>query len=154
MENISVVAVKQVRERTLPYNVRSIRQPEDAYSILCEAMALHEEAIEKFGVLLLDTKCDVNAIQIISAGTLDQTIVHPRSVFQAAVLANARQMILFHNHPSGDPKASRADVDITLRLIDASRIMGIPIIDHIIVGDGTFYSMRAHGDMPAPEEAA
>lgn len=75
-------------------------------------------------------------------GTLDSALVHPREVFEAALLANAAAIVAGHNHPSGDPTPSPDDVEITRRLAATGEVLGIPVLDHIIVGDGRYYSFK------------
>ena len=106
---------------------------------------LHDEPNEVFAILCLTTKLRVIAYHEVSRGTIDATLVHPREVFKAALLANAATIVVAHNHPSGDPTPSRDDLQITDRLIDAGRIMGITVADHVIVGDGRWFSFRDHG---------
>jgi DNA repair protein RadC len=106
--------------------------------------------VEHFGVLLLDTRHRVLRTTLLSIGTLDASIVHPREVFREATLAGAFALILFHNHPSGDAKPSPDDVALTRRLIAAGELMGITVLDHIIVTDRGYYSLREAGDLRAP----
>ena len=101
--------------------------------------------VEQFGVLLLDTKHRVVRSTILSVGTLDASIVHPRDVFREAVTGGAASIVLFHNHPSGDPEPSREDSRLTERLIAAGVLMGINVIDHIILGDARYFSYREKG---------
>lgn len=101
--------------------------------------------VEQFGVVLLDTRSHVLRVKIVSIGSLDQTVVHPREVFREAAAASAAAIVLFHNHPSGDPTPSPDDVALTRRLADAGEIMGIEVLDHLILGDGRFFSMRDAG---------
>jgi DNA repair protein RadC len=98
--------------------------------------------VEQFGVVLLDTKRRVIRTRVVSVGTLDASVVHPREVFREAVAANAAVLVLFHNHPSGDPEPSRDDDELTQRLVAAGVIMGIDVIDHIILGDGRYWSLH------------
>jgi DNA repair protein RadC len=101
--------------------------------------------VEQFGVVMLDTRNHVLRIKIVSMGSLDQTVVYPREVFREAAGASAAAIVLFHNHPSGDPTPSPDDVALTRRLADAGEIMGIEVLDHLILGDGRFFSMREAG---------
>ena len=105
--------------------------------------------VEQFGVVLLDTKHRVLRISLLSVGTLDASIVHPREVFREATVAGAAAIILFHNHPSGDPRPSGEDVALTQRLMDAGEIMGINVIDHVILVDHGFHSLREGGHLTA-----
>ncbi len=101
--------------------------------------------VEQFGVLLLDTKHRVLRTLVLSVGTLDASIVHPREVFGAAAAAGAAALVLFHNHPSGDPKPSQDDVQLTRRLAAAGVLMGIDVIDHVILADVQYYSFKEEG---------
>ena len=101
--------------------------------------------VEQFGVLLLDTKRRVLRTRVLSVGTLDASVVHPREVFREATAANAAAIVLFHNHPSGDPEPSEEDYTLTRRLIAAGVLMGIDVVDHIILGDVRYCSLREKG---------
>src|SRR5258705_1245564 len=101
--------------------------------------------VEQFGVLLLDTKHRVLRTLVLSVGTLDASIVHPREVFGAAAAAGAAALVLFHNHPSGDPKPSQDDVQLTRRLAAAGVLMGIDVIVHVILADVRYYSFKEEG---------
>jgi DNA repair protein RadC len=101
--------------------------------------------VEQFGVLLLDTKHRVLRTLVLSVGTLDASIVHPREVFGAAAAAGAAALVLFHNHPSGDPKPSQDDVPWTRRLAAAGILMGMDVIDHVILADVRYYSFKEEG---------
>ncbi len=103
---------------------------------------LQDEPGEVFAILCLSTKHRVIAYHEVSRGTLDATLVHPREVFKAALLANAAAIILTHNHPSGDPTPSADDHQLTRRLVDAGNLIGIEVLDHVIIGDGRHFSFR------------
>lgn len=100
---------------------------------------------EHFKIAILNTKKELEYFETISIGTIDKTIVEPRDVFLRAVKRNAHTIILVHNHPSGDPKPSRQDLSVTTRLKEAGELLGIPVIDHIIIGDGSYYSFLEEG---------
>lgn len=100
--------------------------------------------VEQFGVLLLDTKQRVLRASVLSVGTVDASIVHPREVFREATAAGAAALVLFHNHPSGDPEPSDDDVRLTDRLAAAGVLMGIHVLDHVILADAKYYSFREH----------
>ena len=100
--------------------------------------------VEQFGVLLLDTKHRMLRVSILSVGTIDASIVHPREVFREATAAGAASLVLFHNHPSGDPEPSDEDVRLTERLAAAGILMGINVLDHVILADVKYYSFREH----------
>lgn len=97
---------------------------------------------ERFGVLLLDTKHRLVRVVAISHGTLDASLVHPREVFRAAAEHSAAALVLFHNHPSGDPAPSVDDLQLTRRLVEAGELMGIAVVDHVVLGDGRWHSLR------------
>ena len=97
---------------------------------------------ECFKVLLLNTKNEVIAVQSVSVGIINSSVVDPREVFRPAVKRGAASVALAHNHPSGNPEPSSADIEITLRLVEAGRLLGIIVVDHIVIGDGVFVSMR------------
>jgi DNA repair protein RadC len=99
-------------------------------------------AVERFGVVLLDQRRRVLRSTILSTGTAEASICHPRDVFRAAVLASASSVVVFHNHPSGDPMPSAADRVVTRQLVDAGELMSIDVIDHIILGATTYFSFK------------
>jgi DNA repair protein RadC len=102
-------------------------------------------SVEQFGIVLLDTKHRVIRTLVLSVGTVDASIVHPREVFGAAAAAGAAALVLFHNHPSGDPRPSPDDVELTRRLAAAGVLMGIDVIDHVILADVRYYSFKEEG---------
>lgn len=100
---------------------------------------------EIFITLLLDAKLKLVKEIKVSEGTLNQSLIHPREVFKEAVKESAYAVILIHNHPSGDPTPSEQDIDITKKLKKASEILEIPILDHVIIGRGRYFSMKESG---------
>ena len=104
-------------------------------------------AVEQFGIVMLDTKHRMIRIKILSIGSLDTTVVHPREVFREATSASAAAIVLFHNHPSGDPTPSADDLVLTTRMVNAGDIMGIEVIDHLILADQRYYSLIESGRM-------
>jgi len=100
---------------------------------------------EKFLCTLLDTKNRVFKETTVSEGTLTSSLVHPREVFRYAIKEAAASVLFVHNHPSGDPSPSRDDIDITKRLIETGKIIGINVLDHIIIGDGRYLSLIESG---------
>lgn len=103
--------------------------------------------VEQFGIMLLDTKHRVLRTTVLSVGTLDASIVHPREIFREATAGGAAALVLFHNHPSGDPEPSREDRRLTERVIAAGVLMGIDVLDHIILGDARYFSFREKGTL-------
>ncbi len=145
---VSFERVVLVKEKAGRYELpRETKNPEEAYRAITAITNVQEEAQEVFGILILNTKNKIVAVHEVSRGTLSASMVHPREVFKLAVLHNAAAIICFHNHPSGDPKPSRDDIEITERLVEAGKIMGIEILDHIIVGDDGYASLKERGVM-------
>jgi DNA repair protein RadC len=101
--------------------------------------------VEQFGVLLLDTKYRLMRTAMVSVGTLDSAPAHPRDVFREATRAGAAVVVLFHNHPSGDPRPSDDDRALTHRLVQAGEIVGIKVLDHLILADAKYFSFREAG---------
>lgn len=97
--------------------------------------------------LILDSKNVMTGIYTISIGSLNASIVHPRETFKAAILANAAAIIMMHNHPSGDPTPSREDFELSRRMREAGDLLGIRFLDHIVIGDASYYSMADRGDI-------
>jgi DNA repair protein RadC len=98
--------------------------------------------VEHFGVVLLDTKNRLLSTAVISVGTVDGTVVHPRDVFREAAIGGASGIVLFHNHPSGDPTPSSDDGVITRRMVAAGRVMGIEVLDHLVLGEVRYFSFK------------
>ena len=143
-----IVAAIEVGRRTL---MRSrlervqILSSRDAAELLVPQFG--SRPVEQFGVVLLDTKHRVLRTSLLSVGTLDASIVHPREVFREAASGGAAAIIVFHNHPSGDPRPSPEDVALTRRLIRAGEMMGIDVLDHVIIAENRFHSLRDAGDL-------
>lgn len=132
------------RLATLPREVAgSIASPAQAAELFMEELRYKKK--EYFKVLLLNTKNHVISKEEISVGSLSASIVHPREIFSIPLRKSAASVILFHNHPSGDPSPSQEDLSVTRRLVDAGNILGVTVRDHIIIGDGCFFSFRERG---------
>lgn len=100
---------------------------------------------EHFMAVFLNTKNRIIGEEIISEGTLTGSLVHPREVFQPAILRHAAALVVAHNHPSGDPHPSREDRELTAMLYQAGKTLGIPLLDHLVIGDGIYYSFQENG---------
>jgi DNA repair protein RadC len=135
---VDIVSIRLVRESSVPYTVQSINGPEDAVAILKPFLESRDR--ENFVILCLDAKNKPTAIHTVSVGTVKSSQIHPREVFKAAILANTSAVILAHNHPSGDPTQSIEDREVTARLKQAGEILGIPVLDHLIIGYNDFFS--------------
>jgi DNA repair protein RadC len=123
----------------------TIRSPEDAAAYLMTDMtALNQE---HFVVLFLNVKNEVLHKQTIFIGSLNSSIVHPRDIFREAVKRSAASIVVSHNHPSGNPTPSPEDIEVTRRLTEAGSIIGIEVLDHVIIGDHKFISLKEKGFM-------
>lgn len=105
--------------------------------------------VEQFGIVMLDTRHRVIRLKVISIGSIDATVVHPREVFREAAAASAAAIVLFHNHPSGDPTPSPDDLLLTTKMIQAGEVMGIDVVDHLILGDQRYFSLVEAGRLGA-----
>jgi len=145
----------RLRELTIRYTVKRsgdgapalvmpyVRTPSHCAATLIRL--LEDEPSEVFAIVCLNTKLRVLAYHEVSRGSLDSSLAHPREVFRAAILANAAGIILVHNHPSGDPTPSPDDVGLTQRLRAAGTVLGIDVLDHLVIGDGQYYSFKETG---------
>ncbi|AIQ37200.1 DNA repair protein RadC [Paenibacillus sp. FSL R5-0345] len=123
-----------------------IRSPQDAYELLYSELAYLQK--EHFVCLFLNTKNHIiGQPETISIGSLSSAIVHPREVFRAAIKRSSAALICAHNHPSGDPTPSSEDISLTSRLIQAGEIVGIDVLDHLIIGDSRYVSLKEKGVM-------
>lgn len=122
---------------------KSITSPRLAAELFMEELRYKKK--EHFKVLLLNTKNHVISREEVSIGSLNASIVHPREIFNQPLRKSASSIILIHNHPSGDPSPSQEDLEVTRRLVDAGNILGIAVRDHIIIGDGCFFSFKEKG---------
>lgn len=143
----SIVAAMELSRRLISGHQGSvkvrIRDSQQVAEMLMEEMMYEKR--EFFMTLNLNTKMQVESKSVISIGNLDSAPVHPREVFAPAIKRGAAAVVVAHNHPSGDPTPSMQDIDVTKRLIKASKILGIKLVDHVILGRGCFTSMKADG---------
>ena len=135
--------VRVVREPQLPFLKPAIDGPAGAVEILRRQLPLEDR--EVFVAVLMDTRNQVLGINTVSIGSLSTSIVHPREVFKAAILMGAANIILAHNHPSGDPSPSKEDIEITRRLAKAGEILGIQVLDHLILTPSGHISFKEKG---------
>ncbi len=173
-KRINIVSIKMVKESSFLYQTRKISSPKDAYEMIKEQLeGLDREQFiiaclntkneptnisvvsvgtlnkaldrEQFIIACLNTKNEPTNISVVSVGTLNKAIVHPREVFKTAILSNASSIMAFHNHPSGDTTPSDQDIQLTHRLVEAGELLGIKLLDHLIIGDGSFTSLKEKG---------
>ena len=138
-----IVAALELGRRTLalrPGARLRIRRPEDAAAYLMPRFG--SRGVEQFGIVLLDAKHRVMRTAVLAVGTLNSSIVTPRDVFREAAIGGATAIVIFHNHPSGDPTPSPDDVTLTRRLVAAGTLMGIDVVDHLILGDARYWSIK------------
>ncbi|MGI6576039.1 MAG: RadC family protein [bacterium] len=120
-----------------------IKSPQDAAALVMEEMRYLDR--EQFRLLILSTKNQVLAQEVDFVGSLNSSLVHPRELFRTCIRRSAAAVILVHNHPSGDPTPSQEDIRITQRIMEGGALLGINILDHLIIGDGVFLSMKEKG---------
>jgi DNA repair protein RadC len=141
-----IAACFEIARRLESFNEASkpkINSPEDVYRRIYPRM--REQKKEMFIELCLDTKNQIIKEDTISIGSLNANIVHPREVFKTALAESAAHIIVAHNHPSGDPTPSREDIEITRKLAETGKIIGIDVLDHVIIGEGRHFSMKEAG---------
>lgn len=142
----ALIAITELCKRIKSYRSGDdykIVSPKDVADLMMEEMRYLKK--EYLKVILLNTKNIVLTIKDVSIGSLNSSIVHPREVFTYAVKDSSSSIIICHNHPSGDPSPSEEDINITRRLSESGKILGIELLDHIIIGDGTFVSLKEKG---------
>ena len=140
------LAAIELGRRTLtraPHHRAQLLTPRETAAYLMPAFG--GRPVEQFGLVLLDAKYRVIRTAIVAVGTLNSTVVEPRDVFREAALGSATALVVFHNHPSGDPTPSADDVDLTRRLKAAGTLMGIDVVDHVILGDTRYCSFKEMG---------
>ena len=151
MPNAAPNMVKELVIKYVPTEVEkgpAVTGADDVAQVLIDL--LEDEPSEVFGVLLLDSQNQILAWHEATRGILDAALVHPREVFRAAILGNAAGIIVAHNHPSGNPNPSDEDRTVTRNLVRAGAVVGIPVLDHVIIGDGgRFTSFAGSGLMPS-----
>lgn len=135
--------LKMVKEKSGVYEVsNTISNPQNAYNIMTKIVKIQEECEEVLYVITLNVKNNVTGLFEVSRGSLNSSIVHPREILKRAILNNAAAIVLCHNHPSGNPEPSREDIAITSRVKECGNIIGIDLLDHIIIGDENYVSLK------------
>lgn len=134
---------KRIKSDRMANSRQRLRDSKDVADMLMEELA--DEKKEYFVSINLNSKLQIESKSVISIGSLDSAPVHPREVFAPAVRRGAAAVVVAHNHPSGDPSPSPQDIEVTKRLIESSAIIGIKLLDHVIVGNGSFISMKSEG---------
>lgn len=145
---VILLAALELGERLNKYKPTEryvVRSPEDGADYVMEEMRTLDQ--EHFIALFLNTKNQIIHSQTIFIGTLNSSVVHPREIFREAVRRSSASIIVAHNHPSGDPTPSPEDINVTKRLVKAGKIMGIEVLDHLVIGDGKFTSLKEKGHL-------
>ena len=137
------VSVRLVRRGRHRYRPRKIERPGEVYEFLSDLQYLDREV---FYSLHLDGKYQLVSCEEVSRGSLGSSLVHPREVYKGAILSSAAALIVAHNHPSGDPTPSVEDCSVARRLYKAGELLGIPLVDSVIIGNGRYYSLKEGGD--------
>lgn len=145
---VSILALVELSRRLHTFEPAldsAIESPSAVFDLLAATVADLDR--EKCIVLLLDNRHRLLEVVTISIGTLDASLVHPRELFKSCIRRSAAGVVLVHNHPSGDPRPSLEDKVLTARIVEAGRILGIRVLDHVILAGQSYYSMREHGLM-------
>lgn len=127
---------------------KRLTSPEEVYKILKSVLEMENEVDrdkEHFWAIGLGSRNDIKYIDLVSLGTLNANLVHPREVFRLAVMKGVASVLVVHNHPSGDPNPSEDDLTITARLTKAGKILGVDVVDHIIIAGEKFISFKDEG---------
>jgi len=143
-----LLAALELGRRTLARAPRArllLRTPQDAAEYLLPLFG--SKPLEQLGIILLDSKHRVLRTAVLAIGGLNTTSIEPRDVFREAAIGSAAAVVVFHNHPSGDPTPSPDDLELTRRLVAAGFVMGIEVVDHIILGDVRYWSMKKGGQL-------
>lgn len=143
-KRVSIIKTSIIKERNMLYGARQISTPILAAGLAKDLFTNADR--EMLIVASLDSKCNPLSLEIAAIGNVNTCIVSPREVFKHAIVSNAVHIMIFHNHLSGDCTPSREDISITKRLIEAGEMLGIPLLDHLIIGDDSaFLSLREEG---------
>lgn len=142
-KRVNIVSVKLVKESSMLYKQRRVRSPQDSYELFKEYLG--EVDREHFVVMCLDTKNQPTNITTVHIGSLNASLVHPREVMKTAILSNSASIVCCHLHPSGDPTPSTEDIEVTKRLAEVDKILGIELLDHLVIGEASYVSMKEKG---------
>lgn len=144
-KKINIISLKVCKEKSVEYSFERIIKPKDILKLIKTAVGDTDR--EYFMVINLNNQNLPNSIEITSIGSLTETMVSPREVFKSAIVSNSAKIILCHTHPSGSTSPSDADIKITNALVQIGKFLDIPVIDHLIVGGESVYSLMENGDI-------
>ena len=142
-KRVDIVSLKMIRENSILYGNRRIKSSYEAVGLVKEFLENSDR--EKLIVCCLNTKNEPTSLSVVSVGSLNSSIVHPREVFKTAVVSNSASVIIAHNHPSGDMRPSKEDLNITERIKQSGEILGIKLLDHLIIGNEKYLSLKEEG---------
>lgn len=143
MVNINFYSLRLVKEESARYDIdKNVNTPENAYKALKALCEMDKEPEEVLCLLTLNNKNIITGAFEVSRGTLNHSLVHPREIYKRAILNNAASIIIAHNHPSGNPEPSSEDINITMKLKKCGEILDINLVDHIIIGDDKYVSLK------------
>lgn len=146
MCNITINHIVLVKDKTTRYSFdRDCSSPKKAVDVFNAVFGLEDLPQEVLCALYLNTKNQIVGIQEVTRGTVDRSLATAAEIYKAAIFHNASHVIMAHNHPSGDPEPSREDISVTQRIAEAGRILEIPLLDHVIIGDSSFVSLCERG---------
>ncbi len=138
--------IRGIREVSPKGEAVTIDSPQDAVHVIVRELGIYRsEKREHVFAILLDSKNQILRIETVHIGTLNASLVGPREIFRIAIREGASSLILAHNHPSGDPTPSVEDIDLTHRMVDVGRMLDIPVLDHVILGDPGYVSLHQRG---------
>ena len=144
-KRVNIVQIKLVREKTMLYKGRRVYSPRNAYELIRDFLGDVDQ--EHFIILCIDIKNQPTCIQTVHIGSLNASIVHPREVLKPAILSNVEGILIVHNHPSNDTTISKEDIGVTKRLMEAGDIVGMDVLDHLILCEDGFHSLKELGYM-------
>lgn len=142
-KRVDIVKIQMVKEGSLLYKNRTVHCPQNGFDLMTQFLGNVDR--EHFIVMCLDSKNNPTALNVCHVGSLNSSLVHPREVFKPAILSNAASIMIGHNHPSGNSEPSEADFIMTKKLVAAGEILGIEVLDHIVMGDKEFTSLKQEG---------
>ena len=153
-KKVGIVHLQVVKESRVLYGMRRFTTPQEAVDMVRPLLSKADR--EMVLVLSLNTKLEPQAVEIVAVGGLNSCVVDVRNVFKHSILNNTAYVACIHNHPSGDPEPSREDVLLTQKISAAGKILGLPLLDHIIVGEYGYYSFKEQGKLEQilPDDAA
>ncbi len=139
-EFVQLVRLYAVKEKELPYGKKELN--DSAKVVELSRQILKNQDREYILAIAMDARTKPVAVEIVAIGTVNQAVIEPRDLFKHAIISNAAGVVMVHNHPSGNPSPSEEDYKITAKINDAGRLLGIPLLDHIIVGDDSYFSFK------------